>query len=264
MRTVYVDVLAAVNLFIDLLLLLCTKRFLKLRASLKRLVLASAIGGVLSLAALLPPLPFWLNLPLDALGAALLVFAAFGKTDFKSFIKRTAVFFAASFSFCGVMVFVYTAFRPKGMAVYNDVVYFNISPLLLIILTLVCYYTMRLLQKLTKGRVGHTLCSVRLTAGGKAAEFCAMIDTGCDVKEPFSGKPVMIVERSCLEAFELANFQKRIIPFHSLGGKGILEGFQAESAEIDGQALTEAVYIGVCENLLKGDVKAIVPYEIVR
>ena len=43
-----------------------------------------------------------------------------------------------------------------------------------------------------------------------------------------------------------------------------MEGFQAEQTEIDGQALEEKIYIGVCDNLLKGDVKAIVPYEIVR
>ena len=264
MKTVYVDVLAAVNMFTDLLLLLCVKRWLRLRARLWRLILASAIGGVLSLAALLPPLPFWMNLPIDLLGAALLVFAAFGKADLRSFIKRAAVFFAVSFSFCGIMLFICTTLQPKGLAVYNDVVYFNISPLLLIILTLICYYTTRLLQKLTKGQVGKTLCSVKLTADGKSTEFCAMIDTGCDIKEPFSGKAVIIVEKNCLSGFELSKFQKRIIPYHSLGGTGILEGFQAEQTEIDGQALEEKIYIGVCDNLLKGDVKAIVPYEIVR
>lgn len=57
MRTVYVDVLIVVNVFIDLLLLLCTKRLLHLRARLWRLILAAVLGGFLSLSALLPPLP---------------------------------------------------------------------------------------------------------------------------------------------------------------------------------------------------------------
>ena len=246
------------------MLLLCTRRFLHLKAKTARMILASVLGGVLSLTALLPPLPFFLNFPLDFLGAAALVFTAFGKTNFKNFLKRTAVLFSVSFSFCGMMVLVYTSFHPKGMEVYNDVVYFNISPVLLIILTLVCYYAMRLTEKLTKGRLGKQVCRVTVTTHGKTAEFSAMIDTGCEVKEPFSGEYVIIAEESCLTAFNDLFFQYRIIPFNSLGGSGILSGFRAEKIWIDGRELSNQIYIGKCSGALTGDVKAIVPYAITK
>lgn len=59
-------------------------------------------------------------------------------------------------------MFLYNAFKPKGMEVYNDTVYFNISPVLLIILTLVCYYILKLTKILTKGGNGSGVCKVEI------------------------------------------------------------------------------------------------------
>ena len=179
MRTVYVDVLVVVNIFIDFLLLLGTGRFLQLKSKLLRLILASLLGGAQSLVALLPEIPAALNILLDLLFASALVLIAFGKADFRSFLKRTLVFFGVSFFFCGIMVFIYSAFRPKGMEVYNDVVYFNISPILLIILTLICYYIMRVLRKLTMGETGKRLCTVKLGIAGEAIEFRVGENAAC-------------------------------------------------------------------------------------
>lgn len=264
LRNMYVDILFIVNCFIDLLLLLCTARLLHLSAKPRRLLLAAFAGGGVSLTALLPPLPPWVNLPLDVLGAALLVLLAFGKTTGKGFAVRTAVFFSVSFSFCGVMLFVCTVLRPKGAAVVNDVVYLNISPFWLIVLTLLCYYTLLLLKRFTKGETGKQLCTVRLCSGGKEAAFPALVDTGCHVREPFSGEYVIIAEKSVLGDIPLVYFSKRIIPFESLGGNGLLEGMRVETVTVDGKAVSNRVYIGVCDGLLKGSVKAIVPYEIIQ
>ncbi len=258
------DILCAVNVFIDFLLLLGAARLLRLRVSLPRLLAASVLGGALSLAALLPRLPVWLNLLSDAAGAALLVATAFGKTDVKSFLRRTAVFFAESFFFCGIMFFICSTFRPKGMEVYNDVVYFNISPILLILFTLVCYYLMKLFRFLADGAVGKPLCTVKTTVNGREYLFRAMIDTGCSVKEPFSGADVIVAERSLLMPTAASNFQYRIIPFQSLGGEGVLQGIRPESVEIDGKATGGKLYIGLCDGVLKGDVKAIVPFSITK
>lgn len=162
MKSVYIDVLITVNVFIDFILILCTKKALCINTSFKKMLLASLLGGVQSLIALFPPLPFFLNIPIDVLCAAGIVLCAFGRCPFKCFIKRISVFLSLSFSFCGIMMFLYNAFKPKGMEVYNDTVYFNISPVLLIILTLVCYYILKLTKILTKGGNGSGVCKVEI------------------------------------------------------------------------------------------------------
>ncbi len=264
MRTVYVDVLVVVNMIIDLILLICTARLLHLKTKPPRMLIASALGGAVSLAALLPTFPFPLNLLTDISSAALLVFTAFGKTRLRTFLTRALTLFSVSFSFCGIMIFFCTVFRPKGVAVYNDVVYFNISPPVLILLTLLCYYMLRLFKKFTKGAIGKPVCTVALSDGGKEVSFNALIDSGCRVREPFSGEYVIIAERSCVNGIPFKEFSQRIIPFDSLGGSGVLHGMRVEEVKIDGKEITDGVYIGVCDGVLKGEVKAIVPFEIIK
>ena len=178
------------------------------------------------------------------------------------FLRRVAVYFALSFAFCGLMVFVCTTFHPKGMEICNDTVYFNISPFLLIILTLVCYYTTRLLKRLTKGVRGKSTCNIEISMGGAETSFLAAVDTGCTVKEPFSGDYVIIAEEEILRDLHLCNDKMRVIPFESLGGKGFIRGYRLSSLKIDGKESEQDVYLGVCENVLNGEIKALVPYEL--
>ena len=53
----------------------------------------------------------------------------------------------------------------------------------------------------------------------------------------------------------------RIIPFGSLGGDGILKGFKPDKIKINGAEIND-VYIGICKNVIKGDIRALIPYEI--
>ena len=260
--TVYIDVLITVNIFTDFFMLACVRKFLGIRAGLIRLILGSMLGGILSLTALLPEIPTGLNILLDIAYAAAIVFVSFGRTNIKSYIKRVAVYFAVSFFFCGIMIFVYTAFRPKGMAIFNDVVYFDISPVLLIILTLICYYILRLIRRLTKGDISKSVCEVTVESGGKSATFSAVSDTGCSVREPFSSSYVIIAEKSLLKGIVLDESKMRVIPFDSLGGKGLLKGYKPDRATVNG--IDRDVYIGVCENVIKSEIKAIAPYEITK
>ena len=264
MKSVYIDVLLTVNVFIDFILILCTKKALCINTSFKKMLLASLLGGAQSLIALLPPLPFIVNIPIDILSAAAIVFCAFGKCPFKSFVKRTAVFLSLSFSFCGIMLFLYNAFRPKGMEVYNDIVYFNISPVLLIILTLVCYYILKLTKILTKGGSGSGVCKVEIKVNEQSYFFSAKIDTGCNLIEPFSGDYVIVAEQNIFDDYVPDETKTRIIPFESLGGNGIIKGFPPDEVKIDGKEIGKNIYIGICNDVLKGDVKAIVPYDLIK
>lgn len=264
MRTVYIDVLITVNIFIDFFLLLCTKLILNLHYSLTRLIIGSAVGGVFSLVALFPSIPGGVNLLIDIVLALPIIFIAFGNVSFKTLLKRTLVFFGCSFIFCGIMIVIYTSFKPKGMEIYNNVIYFNISPILLIILTLVCYYFMKIAGRLLKGNIGRRICDVQIINQNNHTRFNAMIDTGCNVKEPFSGEYVIIAEKTLVENININDQGMRIIPYQSLGGNGVIKGFCPDNVMIDGKKVSRGLYIGICENVLKGEVKAIIPYELAK
>ena len=264
MRTVYIDILITVNIFIDFFLILCVKKLLNIRVSFKRIIAGSVIGGLLSIIALLPEIPIILNLLLDLISALIIIFISFGKTNINNFTKRVVLYFITSFIFCGIMIFVYSTFKPKGMEIYNDVIYFNISPTLLIILTIACYYILKLTKRLTKGVCGGDTCNIEVYLNGKYITFCSKIDSGCNLKEPFSGEYVIIVEKTLLDNYEPDDNKIRLIPFESLGGKGVLKGFKPERININGANQLNNVYLGICENTLNGDIKSLIPFEITK
>lgn len=264
MRTVYIDVLITVNLFIDFFLILCVKLLLHLRAGMVRMILGAAAGGLLSLTALLPPLPFLLNLAADAALSAPVVLIAFGRCAWRTFCRRVGVYFLCSFVFCGVMIALYTALRPRGMAIYNNVVYFSISPLLLIMLTLACYGVIKLFSRFAKSDITKRVCNVQVIGDGGSASFAALADTGCQVREPFSGCYVIIAEKELLHGLCLSKQSCRVIPYHTLSGSGMVQGYLPQRVLIDGEEAAQPLYIGVCENILKGNVRAIIPYDIIQ
>lgn len=264
MKTVYIDVLITVNIFVDLILLLCTQKLLNIRARLFRIILGSLSGGLFSLAALMPTMPFGLNLLFDLLFAATIILIAFGFGMPKTFIRRVAVYFALSFSFCGFMIFVYNQFHPVGIDILNDTVYINISPVLLIILSLISYYMLKLIKRLTKGICGKSACQIEVGINQRITSFLAAVDTCCHVKEPFSGNYVIIAEDNLLRDLHFSHDTMRIIPFESLGGEGFIRGYRINSLKIDGKEVGQHVYLGVCKNVLKGEIKALVPYELIE
>ena len=94
--------------------------------------------------------------------------------------------------------------------------------------------------------------------------FPAKIDTGCNLVEPFSGNYVIIAEQNIFDDYVPDETKTRIIPFESLGGNGIVKGFPPDKVKIDGKEICKSIYIGICNDVLKGDVKAIIPYELVK
>ena len=261
MKSVYIDVLIVVNIFIDFFLILCTKQCLHLKSSYIRMILGAIAGGALSLTALLPTLLPILNLLINISGIIIIILITFEKCTVKCFIKRVTVYFAFSFIFCGIMIFVYTIFKPKKMEIYNDVIYLDISPILLIILTLICYYILNIIKRLTKGVNGFETCNIEIIVNQKQFNFIAKIDTGCNLKEPFSGFDVIIAENDLFGGYCPKEYNMRLIPFTSLGGKGVINGFRPDEVIINNKSLGNEFYIGLCKNIMKGDIKALISTE---
>ena len=150
-QVIYIDVLICVNLVINYFLILATSKFLYLRLKRLRLILGEVLGAFYSLYILLPDYPVFVSLITRLFMAATIMGTVFGFKNLKILAKSVAYFFVVSFLFSGIMFGMWYVFRPRGMAINNGVVYFNISPLLLIASSLVAYtvieVTNRILEK---------------------------------------------------------------------------------------------------------------------
>ena len=75
---------------------------------------------------------------------------------------------------------------------------------------------------------------------------------------------MIVAEKEVFNDFVPDKTKVRLIPFTSLGGSGILQGFCADNIIIDGKEADNSVYIGICENIFKDDIKAIIPSELIN
>ena len=76
-QTIYIDVLLAVNIFINYFLLLAAAKFLAVKRIRLRILAASILGAAYSLTMLLPSIPMVLALLMKLVMSASLVFVAF-------------------------------------------------------------------------------------------------------------------------------------------------------------------------------------------
>ena len=262
MRTVYVDVFLFVNLFESFLLLLGVKLTLRLRCKYYRLALGGLVSAFLSLSVFLPITNFFFNMLTIIISSAAATLISFGYNSRRLFIKTLSTLIILTLLFSGSMIFLYLAFKPNGMTIINNRPYFDISPALLIILTVIIYFILTLYKKLFKNHTSSGLLhSVKFLYENNTCEFKAKADSGCNLKEPFSSSSVIIAEKKTID-FTVDTTKCRIIPFESLGGNGIIYGFKADEVYIDGRKCSQEVYIGLCEGVLNSDTAGLIPTEL--
>ncbi len=259
---IYLDVLLSVNLFINYFLLLTTAKFLGIPYRKIRLLIGAFAGAFFSLVILLPSIPFFCNLLLKIPMAAAMVFAAYRFISWRSFGKQLVCLYGVSFSFAGIMMALSYCFQPSGLLIKNSAVYIAVSPILLLLVTVACYFALIILYRITgRHHLQHTFCTVTVWFGEKKTSFLAKIDTGNGLTEPFSGLPVAIAEEKILAEIllPLTDFAEncsrhlRMIPYHTVSGEGILPAFQPDKCIIRcGKSIIEttAFYLAVSSRKL--------------
>lgn len=252
-QTVYVDVLLGINLFINYFLLLAVSKFLTIPVRRIRLFLGALLGAACSLSIFLPDIPAVLSLAAKLVLSMAIVLTAYRFQGLKQFLRELAAFYITSFAFAGIMIAVWYFIAPQGLIIKNSVVYFNISPLVLILLTVVCYLLIRLINRLTGRQAPSELfCRIRIDYGEKTAACLAKVDTGNTLCEPFSNYPVAVVSGEYVSGMLPADDSGKIrfIPFHAVSGEGLLPAFKPDKLTIicgKQQVEKKNVYIAVSE-----------------
>lgn len=237
MQTIYIDVLLCVNLVINYLLLSAVSFYTHAQISIKRLLLGSAVGALCSLVMLLTVIPFALNMLIKTVVGGLTVFSAFGKKIAGVYKALCCIFNCNVFLLRNIncsMVFIHS----EKSFDKNSVIYLNISPVMLIIYSVICYCAFRLINTIAgKHRAKDTFCVLTIVNGSNALRVNAKIDTGNTLVEPFSQSPVIVIGRNtakCITPVEVYEYETvttlnyrtsinsvRFVPFTAVDG-GIL------------------------------------------
>ena len=157
----------------------------------------------------------------------------------------------------------------SAIIVHNYSVYFNISVLTLAISTIIAYIIICIITLILdkKFNINHSY-KINLKLFGKMYLLNAICDSGNSLIDTFSGKPVIICNSK--EIAEIANIDDnkkysaeeyldvmknfkglRLLPYATIGNKGIIPAFLAESIIISNEkneVKPVDAYIGLCIN----------------
>lgn len=234
---VYADILILVNFIVDYFLLLLSSRFLHKKPRLWRLLAGAAAGGLFSLYIFLPQSNFLCQSAVQILMCAALCLVTFGFGDIKTFVRSATVLFAVNFAYSGAMIAVWLIFKPYGMVINNSVVYFNISPLFLILFSVIGYFAVVLLRKILKKKFSeNTYCDVTVSNGAQSVRLSGIVDSGNSLTDVFGLSQIFITEQEVVGALlgeEIKNPARfRKIPCSTVAGEKLLDGYRIDSAVI--------------------------------
>lgn len=264
--TVYIDVLIILNLYINFILVRTAAMFLRREINRRKCVLAALLGAFGSLIILAPTLPFYVNIPYKILLCAGMVLIAFGRQKVKDFLICALFFLLVGFLFGGLLTGIEAIFAPNGMILNNGVCFFNIPIAALASFTAAAYFLMKLVKRLSDGKTKR-FCTIRITQNGASVTLRGLCDTGCEVRDIFLGKPVIVCDYEKTAAVipaEVVDFlagkvealeKIRLIPCQTVSGSAAIPVFKAQSVLIDGKQAD--VLVGISKNKLNGEVDCV-------
>ncbi len=262
MPVVYIDVLFAVNLIINYLLLRACTVFVNLKKNNLRIISGAFIGACYAVLIFFPDFSVLYTTISKMLVSMLIVAAAYPFYSFRNYIKTLFLFYAISFGFggCVLGIFYFSDIGAKLGAVYsNGIFYFNLPWIILLISGGLFYVSVKLTAFLGKRFNYSRNLKKKLYLHYKenTAEVVALLDTGNSLIDPVSLTPVIVAEYRAIKNLFAENIRSgldriesdditwivsdlaekglsvRLIPFSSLGKEnGMLIGFVPDHAEI--------------------------------
>lgn len=90
----------------------------------------------------------------------------------------------------------------------------------------------------------------RIIHSGREFEIRVLYDTGNQLVSPYTGEGVAIIAKELAEKVGLEQNQRPIlIPYHSIGGDGLLKAYRMEEMRLEGKVCKKNFLAAVSENL---------------
>ncbi|MBE6718509.1 MAG: hypothetical protein E7574_04575 [Ruminococcaceae bacterium] len=287
-RVIYGDVLMVINFSMDFLALYITAKIMHVKLINYKITISAAIGALYSLFILGFNINDSLTMILSLILSFVLTITAYGKQNIKSLIKNTAVFYLVNFSLGGGITAIcnlLNVWQSKRNIMINgtyDVLYGDLPFGLLVLIGLFCGIFSLVSGKIVKRKTAEKISELKVTLNKTQITFEALVDSGNLLKEPISGKPVIVATFESVrkiipvELFGLfknkdtAVIEKspyssriRLIPASTVNSKGLLFAFLPDSIALDNVEID--AYLAITNDIDSfGGYPAIVPNEITQ
>lgn len=244
--TIYIDLIFFINFAFDFLLLLVVNIILKRNAKLYKIIFASLIGAISIIFLFIKMNNFTLFLS-KLLMSVLMILISFKFINFKTFINNIICLYICSIILGGFLYYLSLEFSYKneGLIFYYDGMSINFI-ILLIFAPIILYIYIRQARNL-KNTYSKIYNLEIVFNNRKKLKFSAFLDTGNKLYDPYSKKPVILVEKTSLKnKVKISN--PLYVPFNSLNNHQLLKCIKANKIIINGKEKNMPFLIGISQN----------------
>ena len=292
--TIYIDIIIVENLIMNYIILYATGLISKSPKSYLRMFLASLIGAVYATLEYILKVNIYSNIILKTILSIIIVYIAFNPQDVKKMCKQLVLFYVTTFTFGGIATYLIYVLKPQNIIIKNGMYVGTYVLKVIFVGAIIGTIILAIAFKMAKNKITKKdmICKVKIKLNGKEETVEAMVDTGNMLKEPITGTPVVVVERTSLyellpkeimnntESILGGDFEKipeeikneyvpklKLIPFASLGKQnGMLVGIKPEKIEVINEQTEEEknAIIGIYNKSLtkKGEYKALIGIDL--
>lgn len=210
----YIDVLFLVNFLMDYILLLVTKKVLRIPVSHGRICLGALVGALLTcfVTAIRIPFAFIKFILFYTLVPAAMLLVGLHIRSIRSFFRAAITLFISGFLVGGIFEYLDQYVQVGSLFFALAIASYYLATGVLKMLELLLHF-------------GEAHCHVTLYLGEKSCEAEAIIDTGNHLTDQVSGKAVSIISRKAAKQLFDTELPEgmRYIPYRTIGkGKGII------------------------------------------
>ena len=243
--TLYVDVLFAINFSMDYVSLFLCGKILHKKLPKLRIIIASTIGGIYGVLTLIFKLNVVLEITICLLIALIMCVITYYEKNIKSLSICIVLFWVTSSLLGGIMSFLYTIANKlldeyitsyTYETVYNGARFFVIASVTVLVTTFV--------GKIFMNNKDRRTVPIKIYFKNKEYSLVALCDSGNMLKDPLSGKSVILVTIECEIGKEINNedeLHKRFIPYKDISGSGVLKGVIPTKILIEGKEVSGVV-----------------------
>ena len=282
--TIYIYFILIENLIMNYIILLATGVILKTKIKHFKIIMSSLIGAIYTILAYVITIPIYSSFFMKFLLSIIIIYVAYNPQNVKKMWKILIVFYLTSFVFGGAAFALIYIVKPQDILMKNGL-FLGTYPMKSVVLAgIIGFIIIVTAFKIVRNRITKRdiYKNVKIEIDGKQIHLNAILDTGNMLKDPITGSPVIVVEKSILyEILPLelldnienilgGNLEKipesikkqyikrlKFIPFSSLGRQnGMLVGIKPNFIEImdeQNSLKREDIIIGIYEKSLTKD-----------
>lgn len=237
---IYLDVLFFLNFGFDFLLLLVVSIILRRNVRLIRMILGGLVGGLSIFILFLKINSFELFI-LKILISVIMILVTFSYKNIRYFVKNFFFLYSASMILGGFLYFLNIEFsyKQEGLVFYHDGLSINFI-FLIIFSPVILYIYIR--QGLNLKNNFSNYYKVNIYLKNKKIRLNGFLDTGNKLKDPYSGKPIIVVNEKSIKK---DNYNYLLVPVKTVSEESMMRCIKIDEVEIIGVGKKKDVLLGL-------------------